>query len=127
MTVGSNVKTLRRVRLILGLPGWLLVTAILVWHLARLASPAYRLGPEVENAAFAVALVTMALFLASFAGLFVLRVPCPNCGERFFEGNYHPFFLKAPFAILFMHECRHCRLSIGKVGAPPPGPSLERR
>lgn len=126
MSRGSSIQVLRRVRLFLGLPGWLAVAAIVGWNLARLASPYYAFGPLLQDGMLVACMSAMALFALSLVGLFVLRVRCPSCKELFFEGTPHPYFLKAPFAILFMHKCCHCGLSIGNVGAPPPNPSLER-
>ena len=126
MADGSSISALRRARVFLGMPGWVLLAAILAWNLVRFV--ASQSGPwrVIESAALALMLVAGAWFVLAVVGLFVFRLRCPGCGERFFEGNYERYFLKAPVSILLMNSCRNCGLSIGGWREAPPNTSFER-
>jgi hypothetical protein len=126
MSDGSSISTLRRARIFLGLPGWLLLFASLAWNLVHLLSSESRVAQAVQTVLLAVMLFSGAWFLLALVGLFVLRVRCPSCGALFFEGNYERYFLKAPVSILLMNTCRECGLSIGRWREAPPNTSLER-
>jgi hypothetical protein len=121
-----SISTLRRVRLFLGLPGWILGAAIIIWNLVHLVGSESAVVRAVESVFLAIMLLSGVWFLLAIAGLFILRVRCPNCGTHFFEANRERHLLKAPVSVLLMNNCRECGLSIGAWREAPPNTSLER-
>jgi hypothetical protein len=108
------------------MPGWILLAAILACNLVHWMAWQSRLARIAESALLALLVFAGAWFVLAIAGLFVFRLRCPGCGERFFEGNHDRYLLKAPVSILLMNDCRKCGLSIGGWREAPPNKSLER-
>ena len=105
----SKMQTLRRVRILVGAPGWVFAAIVALYAVGRWIPWPKAVSNAIAVVGFPLAAVVLIwLTLAIVASFFIDKLRCPSCGKSFFDSNQPPRFIKSPFWIIFVTKCRHC-------------------
>ena len=109
MASPATIRTIRRVRFIVGAPGWVFAVFCLAYAIGRLVYVPEPLLVVVATIGLPIAFVTLCwLGLAIIGSFFIYRYLCPSCGKPFFASNEPPSFMRLPFSVMFVTKCGHC-------------------